>query len=279
MWPRPRRRGIADTPGELDAAVSGASIRPPPRGRGINAHPDVSAAERAASMWPRPRGRGIFSTRSTHNPAQQLQCGHGRAAVESSNSSEVPLSRQEQAMWPRPRGRGITAACGTPRATLPGFYGARAARPWNLNTRSLIRSKSRCFNVATAARPWNPCVFRTRKGSICRFTWPRPRGRGIVFDGVFGQVVLSASTWPRPRGRGIVTPQLQHSIRGARFHVGPRPRGRGIGKRQRQAKGSSPGFNVATAARPGYQGGSCRRGGRQPGFNVATAARPWNHRL
>ena len=84
-----------------------------------------------ASMWPRPRGRGIANTYAATGGFTALQCGHGRAAVESLSLgmfSSVPSTgfqcstaarpwnpdrlvrsfRVRQAsMWPRPRGRGI----------------------------------------------------------------------------------------------------------------------------------------------------------------------------
>ena len=36
-----------------------------------------------------------------------------------------------------------------------------------------------CFNVATAARPWNPCHHCITKRTGMASMWPRPRGRGI----------------------------------------------------------------------------------------------------
>ena len=86
-----------------------------------------------------------------------------------------------------------------------------------------------CFNVATAARPWNLINIPTLPFIIIASMWPRPRGRGIQHIRELCDEVRSASMWPRPRGRGLKHSNELPGWPQPCFNVVPRPRGRGIG--------------------------------------------------
>ena len=188
MWPRPRGRGIEFQIG-WDNGHTAASMWPRPRGRRIIICSRNGAGGGVASMWPRPRVRGIGSgCTSSCCSVAGLQCGHGRAAVESAAMLIKNDENPKASMWPRPRGRGIDNAHTSSGIYRDCFNVAPAARPWN-RRRVHRRRAPRCgFNVATAARPWNRDERRlVAKHALYASMWPRPRGRGI-------QVVIAATT-------------------------------------------------------------------------------------
>ena len=180
----------------------------------------------------------------------QLQCGHGRAAVESGWVAE------------KIRPGDFTLQCGHGRAAVEsmklwgmvwnsfGFNVATAARPCILTSRLFVMLEiaslqfglgraavesrlsartllfeSGCFNVATAARPWN------------RFSPGRMRETQFSFN---------VATAARPWNQQLIS---RTSLHGFGFNVA-RPRGRGINATGEQVRRSIHRFNVATAARP-----------------------------
>ena len=194
-WNRgyPSRRGL-DIP---------ASKWPRPRGRGIELLILYRRVTSLASMWPRPRGRGIGVTQVGAASTYRLQCGHGRAAVESSSLSSTagsPPSLQcvqgsaaveSRACFP-PFAAAFWLHCGHGRAAVeskicvpvPLAFDPLQCGPGRAAVES---SRSSCrhpsytsFNVATAARPWNPLSKSVDRSIIWASMWSRPRGRGIV---------------------------------------------------------------------------------------------------
>ena len=98
-------RAAVESAGALDRARLGpaASMWPRPRGRGIKHSPVRPARVIEASMWPRPRGRGIkWRADWEASTADPLQCGHGRAAVESLMPRTLTTRHRPASMWPRP---------------------------------------------------------------------------------------------------------------------------------------------------------------------------------
>ena len=187
-------------------------------------------------MRPRPRGRGIDADGFGKLILKWLQCGHGRAAVESTTlitalnsftqASMWPRPRgrgisdfepdeedgEDASMWPRPRGRGITVSQMRERREVECFIVATAARPWNPEMHKLAISIVIGFNVATAARPWNRFDRDEDGCSDFASMWPRPRGRGILADRKRLKSAGLASMWPRPRGRGIEIHELRTAV-------------------------------------------------------------------
>ena len=166
MWPRPRGRGIERLRVEAAARLVGFNVaksralvflgfnvataaRPWNRAR----HAALVRVARAS------RGRGRAAVESLKGErvwkkARPLQCGHGRAAVESRVGGghlqcAVQLHVATAARpWNQCKENGR-------RVRLSGFNVATAARPWNQRCHSSEIHQSGSFNVATAARPWN----------------------------------------------------------------------------------------------------------------------------
>ena len=252
MWPRPRGRGIPVDP-LRPRRRSRASMWPRPRGRGIIPSPTVMASFAALQCGPRPRrpwNRCIRRMRScayrrfnaataarpwnrrkltdiTRAAIDRLQCGHGRAAVELlrgtagiGSPAELQCGHGRAAVESDVH-QMTTAAlkllqCGHGRAAVESGPGNR------------VHLAPRGFNVATAARPWNPtcppAVGITTDRLQCghgRAAVESPRRWLFLEASRLGFNVATAarpwnhwytskcqrnpeaSMWPRPRGRGI----------------------------------------------------------------------------
>ena len=176
----------------------------------------------AARPWNRP------NSETPDSPARLLQCGHGRAAVESVTAGlSCGRGRNSFNVATPARPRNLRPASG-PRRYLMSFNVPTAARPWNLGWHTWQEWRLLRFNVATAARPWNlkNRAYRARIASASM--WPRPRGRGIVLG--VAQIAADSDGLQCGHGRAAVesTRCFRGRVHGQRASMWPRPRGRGI---------------------------------------------------
>ena len=165
--------------------------------------------------------------KSTATYTEWLQCGHGRAAVE----SRLATSKSQISFR---------------------FNVATAARPWN-PFRTEPSPNEFELHVATAARPWNP--------TKCRWdAWlqklPCGHGRPAVESFPFWRINSPTSELQCGHGRGAVE---------------------SVGNRQpRPAQGEASRGHGRAAVESGIRAAGRLR---SRSFNVATAARPWNRRI
>ena len=249
MGPRPRGRGwrLARHIGRADGQ---ASMGPRPRGRGwVPVHMGRRMAA-AASMGPRPRGRGwrlashwcpscgsCFNGATAARPwmaLPRLPPGIGRPCFNGATAARpwmVPLPAPQcrpglASIGPRPRGRGWWQAW---RLLWGGVSASMGPRPrgrgWSSKRNTTPRQ--RCFNGATAARPWMATCPVASSGLASSFngaTAARPWMAGALVPMLLQLLVLQ---WGH--GREAVdgrTPNQAH-MRGSVASMGPRPRGRG----------------------------------------------------
>ncbi len=171
-------------------------------------------------MGPRHCCRGIGLCSVTGADAiQELQWGHGIAAVESHHLPAVPPELLTASMGPRHCCRGIGrerndgspgqaplqwghgiaavesgASASSDQSQSQSFNGATALLPWNRRTRrGRIVSKSTSFNGATALLPWNPFRSSTQLKRRGLLQW----GHGIAAVESFSSFSL------RPVNRGF----------------------------------------------------------------------------
>ena len=227
-----------------------ASMGPRPCGRGRRGYSDGSGNHRLASMGPRPCGRGrpALYPRSpppltgfngatalrpwtvvggaNANMLDELQWGHGLAAVDGSSARSEP---------PRPTS----------------FNGATALRPWTGQDRTMrlnVTLELQWGHGLAAVDGDDPVGFLGPKDDVLQW------GHGLAaVDGrepkTFPERASRASMGPRPCGRGRLA-LGDHVKEVVLASMGPRPCGRGRGPLMACVSHARPCFNGATALRP-----------------------------
>ena len=270
-----------------------ASMGPRPCGRGRRRPARDEHRPEHASMGPRPCGRGRYIPPMCGGAHEQLQWGHGLAAVDGRT--------------PRPRSNATTC-----------FNGATALRPWTAAAPCTCRSSAGlqwghglaavdgtepepeppttwCFNGATALRPWTDRRQGADQARRPASMGPRPCGRGRA--GMWRQTpgCWAASMGPRPCGRGRSNParasaSVWRGFNGATAlrpwtavrarpgilpdvaSMGPRPCGRGRVRRaprRRRGRRASMGPRPCGRGRLGFTARPCRAAALQWGHGLA----------
>ena len=158
-------------------------MRPRPFGRGNLCCRAWPPSQHRASMRPRPFGRGNSFGREYHREyflasMRPRPFGRGNAHAEAPKNKVALAS-----MRPRPFGRGNPMCLCGGTDTTRCFNEATAFRPWKLPAWRSLGPPGRGFNEATAFRPWK---WRSRgrpwTGLRTASMRPRPFGRGNVWS-------------------------------------------------------------------------------------------------
>ncbi len=161
----------------------------------------------------------------------------------------IECNNRRASMRPRPRGRGNEFGAARRGLRRRCFNEATATRPWKYYKWARTANAGRGFNEATATRPWkyfvlpvptpaSKCFNEATATRPWKSRWRFPDSRRHP-----------ASMRPRPRGRGNIRAVFAPLV-GRPASMRPRPRGRGNSMAQAGVPHSLARFNEATATRP-----------------------------